>query len=238
MIPLWQIIFLLHLLAVPGPPSRGGHRKNCPSILSATFHAENPNMAQHQSHVALDLLSRKYPAEEAQEIFIDKVKRKPLYLRPTTGKPIDARERRRQERARKVALRKQSEKPKPLSAKEKRLLKIYQVPREAQKYHIYEPLHGMWTAYIQEMLGDKCVPVRPATAAKFCSADFHGAELEVVRSRCVGRVGLKGIVVKDTKFAFEIVTRKDEVKRESIISWSDRSWFPARQARHSLGAAC
>ena len=37
------------------------------------------------------------------------------------------------------------------------------------------------------------------------SADYHGALVEVVRSRCVSRVGLKGIVVKDTKFTFEVV---------------------------------
>ena len=45
------------------------------------------------------------------------------------------------------------------------------------------------------------------------SADYHGALLEVVRSRCVSRIGLKGIVVKDTKFTFEIVTKHDVVKR-------------------------
>ena len=50
------------------------------------------------------------------------------------------------------------------------------------------------------------------TAGKLCSADFHGAELEVVRSRCVGRVGIRGIVVKDSKFCFELVTLGDCVK--------------------------
>lgn len=44
------------------------------------------------------------------------------------------------------------------------------------------------------------------------SADYHGALLEVVRSRCGSRVGVTGIVVKDTKFTFEMVTAKDELK--------------------------
>ena len=44
------------------------------------------------------------------------------------------------------------------------------------------------------------------------SADYHGSLLEVVRSRCASRVGLKGIVIKDTKFTFEIVTKKDVLK--------------------------
>lgn len=56
------------------------------------------------------------------------------------------------------------------------------------------------------------MPVSGSAAAKLCSADFHGAELEVVRSRCVSRVGVRGIVVKDSKFAFEIITKSDTRK--------------------------
>lgn len=54
--------------------------------------------------------------------------------------------------------------------------------------------------------------VTPSVATRLCSADFHGAELEVVRSRCVSRVGVKGIVVKDSRFVFEVVTKGDGVK--------------------------
>lgn len=80
---------------------------------------------------------------------------------------------------------------------------------------------------------------------KLVSADFHGAEVEVVRSRCASRVGLKGIVVRDSKFTFVVVTEKDEMKSESIpilslkdvplstISWRHivllRSQIPADQ---------
>jgi ribonuclease P protein subunit POP4 len=69
----------------------------------------------------------------------------------------------------------------------------------------------MWIGYIQEVLGTG-VPISTGTAAKLCSADYHGAEFEVVRSRCVSRVGVKGIVVKDSKFTFEIITKKDQLK--------------------------
>lgn len=71
----------------------------------------------------------------------------------------------------------------------------------------------MWIGYIQEVLDiARSLPISSGTAAKLCSADYHGALLMVTRSRCVSRVGVEGIVVKDTKHAFEIVTRKDEVK--------------------------
>ena len=55
--------------------------------------------------------------------------------------------------------------------------------------------------------------VSPAGAGPvLASADMHGALVEVVRSRCVSRVGLKGIVVRDTMFVVEIVTSKDVMK--------------------------
>jgi ribonuclease P protein subunit POP4 len=58
---------------------------------------------------------------------------------------------------------------------------------------------------------------RASVTAQSCgqmlaSADMHGAILEVVRSRCVSRVGLKGIVVRDTKFTFELITEKNTMK--------------------------
>lgn len=50
--------------------------------------------------------------------------------------------------------------------------------------------------------------------AQLASLDYHGAELEVVRCRCVGRVGVSGVVIRDTKFTFVLVTRADVVMSE------------------------
>ncbi len=164
------------------------------------------------AHIAHELLSRAFPSEDADRIFAEKVKQKPLFLRPTDSEVTDARELRRRERTRKQAFLRKKQKPRPLSAKQKRALCIYDIPKEAQKYSIYEPLHAMWVGYIQEVLGENCTPVSSQSAAKLVSADFHGAKLEVVRARCVSRVGVKGIVVKDTKFTFEVITEKNEIK--------------------------
>jgi len=58
---------------------------------------------------------------------------------------------------------------------------------------------------------------------KIASADFHGADIEVVRSRCVSRVGIRGIVVRDTKFTFVVITKKNEIKgMRSLISSTRR----------------
>lgn len=81
----------------------------------------------------------------------------------------------------------------------------------------------MWCGYIREILGlnartqyngmgaSKWIDAKSA-GPLLAGADFHGARIKVVRSRCAGRVGLEGIVIRDTKFTFEVVTRGDEVK--------------------------
>lgn len=167
-------------------------------------------MAPKDNDVALSLLSRAHSPDSTDRIFTEKIKTRPLLIKPS--EPSNAQHHRRTLRQRQLSERRKKQKPKPLSSREKRALGLYEIPPSAQKYSIYEPLHHMWVAYMQEVLGPNCMPVNSGTAAKLCSADFHGALLEVVRSRCVGRVGLRGIVVKDSKFAFEIVTKNDARK--------------------------
>ena len=174
-------------------------------------------------HIAYSLLSRAHSPTRAQTIFTDKVVHKPLNLRPTSPnlESQDARAKRRLLRLRKKEHLRRRLKPKPLSAKEKRVLGIYDIRKEDQKYAIYEPLHRMWVGYMWEILGLKEGELAYLTAEsvgpKLASADYHGAELEVVRSRCVGRVGCKGIVVKDTKFTFEMITKKNVLRSKQSI---------------------
>lgn len=160
-------------------------------------------------NITKSLLSRAHSPSSTTRIFTEKIKNRPLHLKPT--EPDNARHKRLLHRA-ELRKRKKKLKPKPLSAREKRALCIYEIPKTEQKYAIYEPLHQMWTGYIHEVLGENCTPVDSGAVAKLVSADFHGAELEVVRSRCVSRIGLKGIVVRDSKFVFQIITRNDVLK--------------------------
>ncbi|PQE03756.1 hypothetical protein CJF30_00006438 [Rutstroemia sp. NJR-2017a BBW] len=163
------------------------------------------------TNIATTLLSRAHSPDTTNRIHTEKIKQRPLHLKPT--EPNNEQQNRRLARERKLALRKKKLKPAPLSAREKRSLCLYDVPKLAQKYSIYEPLHKMWVAYISEVLGgENCMPVTGSAAAKLCSADYHGAELEVVRSRCVSRVGVRGIVIKDSKGVFEIITKNNALK--------------------------
>lgn len=173
------------------------------------------------SHPAHDLLNRAHSPDTAARIFTDKVKNKPLLLQPTAASDQRALRRRIRLRKKEYSLRKQ--KPRPLSAKEKRQLGIFKLKEEEIKYDIYKGLNEMWRGYMLEVLGymregevvESAWPKQVSAqshGALLASADFHGAEIQVVRSTDVGKVGIKGIVVRDTKFTFVVVTTKDEVK--------------------------
>ncbi|KAH7354930.1 ribonuclease-like protein P complex subunit Pop4 [Rhexocercosporidium sp. MPI-PUGE-AT-0058] len=161
--------------------------------------------------IGRSLLSRAFSPDTAGRIFNERVKTRPLHLKPT--EPSTAQQQRRLARKAKES-RKKKQKPAPLSARQKRALCLYDIPKSQQKHAIYEPLNRMWVGYIQELLWEDGVmrQVTTSMATRLCSADFHGAELEVVRSRCVSRVGVKGIVVRDSRHAFEVVTKGDAVK--------------------------
>ncbi|KAF7116838.1 hypothetical protein CNMCM5793_005419 [Aspergillus hiratsukae] len=172
-------------------------------------------MTASKPHIARELLARAHSPDTAEQLFTERIKQKPLYLRPTSPTPADNRERRRLHRVRKKEYFLRKQKPKPLSAREKRISGLYDLPKEECKYSIFKELHKLWVGYMQEILDLRVrqVPITPQShGSKLVTADFHGAEVEVVRSRCSGRVGVKGIVARDTKFTFMIVTEKDEVK--------------------------
>lgn len=174
-------------------------------------------MTTAENNIGHKLLARAHSPASADKIFNEKVHLRPLLLKasePSTTTP-DARTHRRNKRLAEKAKRKKAIKPKPLSAREKRAIGIHEVSQAEQKYEIYTPLHHLWLGYMQEILGthsDKFRGATQASAAMLCSADYHGAFFEVVRSRCPSRVGIKGIVARDTKYTFEIITAKNELK--------------------------
>ena len=159
-----------------------------------------------------DLLAKAHDPDSVERIYSEKIQHRSLHLRPSSPPPaeVNARVARKRKRQQEKARKKQ--KPAPLSSRERRRLGLYDIPREGQKYEIYEPLNKMWMGYMREVLGGDVYIGGPGAAAKLASAEFHGAFVEVVRSRCPSRVGICGIVVRDRKFAMEIVTKKRGVK--------------------------
>lgn len=166
-------------------------------------------------HIARTLLERAHTPSTSTELFESKVKQRKLHLAATTRAPAsNAQEARRAVRLAKASLKRR--KPAALSSREKRALRLYHVPVANQKYAVYEPLREMWNAYILEVLsneeGKLCLPVTAQMTTKLCAADYHGSYLRVVRSGCVSRVGIVGIVIKDSRGAFEIITASNKIK--------------------------
>lgn len=164
-------------------------------------------MISNELPITQALLARAHSPASADRIYSEKIQHRAVFLRPTSPPPrVTAKQARRTRRERKLKDRNKALKPKPLSAKQRRKLGFYRVPRRAHSYATFLPLHELWLGYVREILGSEMYTGGQGAAAKLSAADFHGAEVEVVRSACVGRVGIKGIVTKETRFVLDIIT--------------------------------
>ncbi|MCJ8744960.1 hypothetical protein PDJAM_G00124680 [Pangasius djambal] len=114
-------------------------------------------------------------------------------------------------------------KAKGLNAEERRALRVFELKPEHQKYELFLPLHALWKQYITEL----CNGLRPDSnpqvmQQKLLKADFHGAILTVVRSKCPSYVGSTGILVQELKHVFKIITKENRLKiipkRNSVFS--------------------
>ncbi|KAH9889583.1 ribonuclease P protein subunit p29 [Xylariomycetidae sp. FL2044] len=159
-----------------------------------------------------ELLLRAHSPDSANRIYSDKIQHRPLFLKPTSPPP-NARDARRKARLENQK-RTKALKPKPLSSRQRRKLGLHHLPTDAngRKYAIFEPLHQLWLAYIREILGSELHQPGQGAAAKLSAADFHGALVHVTRSTCPSRVGIQGIIIKDSRFVFEVITIKNTVK--------------------------
>ncbi|XP_076857037.1 ribonuclease P protein subunit p29 [Brachyhypopomus gauderio] len=110
-----------------------------------------------------------------------------------------------------------------LNAKQRRELKVFQLKPENQKYELFLPLHELWKQYITDL----CNGLKPGSnpqmiQQKLLKADFHGAVLTVVRSKCPSYVGTTGILVQEFKHIFKIITKENKLKvipkRNSVFS--------------------
>ncbi|OAQ62193.1 ribonuclease P/MRP, subunit p29 [Pochonia chlamydosporia 170] len=159
-----------------------------------------------------NLLARAHSPDSVNRIYNEKIQHRTLHLRPSSPPPAAANARAARRKARDQKKSRAKIRPKPLSSRDRRRLGLYDIPKDGQKYSIYKPLCELWQGYAREILGNDIFRGGPEAAAKLASAELHGAFTEVVRSRCTGRVGIKGIIVRDRKFVMEIITEKKGLK--------------------------
>jgi hypothetical protein len=87
-------------------------------------------------------------------------------------------------------------------------------PLPARSYAALQPLHELWRSY-----SSSAVEASRAPEATLLQVDLHGALLHVTRARQAGHVGTAGIVLKDTRNAFHIVTEANVTRGGSQGAW-------------------
>jgi len=89
------------------------------------------------------------------------------------------------------------------------IIKDKKVPQRL-KYQDFVDVHSLWNSYV----ADLCRFDKDTTEIqrKLNSMDLHGAFLKVVGSNCSSYEALEGIVIKETKNTFAIVTTRNITK--------------------------
>ncbi|ESO05603.1 hypothetical protein HELRODRAFT_77533 [Helobdella robusta] len=105
-----------------------------------------------------------------------------------------------------------SQKRRGLPTKQKKKLKLLSLDENEKIYNLYIPLHELWLDYMNTLL-DGCTSDKKEMGRRILKADLHGCEIEVCKSKCPSLVGLKGIILIETKNTMNIITRSNEVKK-------------------------
>lgn len=82
-------------------------------------------------------------------------------------------------------------------------------------------MNHLWQQYVQTLLDpimanntDKAPPgidsKKDSICAKMVKADFSGAKIKIVNSKNPQMISQKGIIAKETKNAFIVITKKNE----------------------------
>ncbi|XP_065337846.1 ribonuclease P protein subunit p29 [Cloeon dipterum] len=108
------------------------------------------------------------------------------------------------------------QKKQKLSHKEMEKLNLRKLPKKGMKYTDYIPLNELWTGYMTSYIDLNEIRngggVSEQATLLLQKADYHGAVVKVVRSRCLSLVGVKGIILMDTKNTFQIICEDNSVK--------------------------
>ncbi|KAK6588828.1 POP4 like ribonuclease P subunit [Cryptosporidium xiaoi] len=92
-------------------------------------------------------------------------------------------------------------------------------------YAHFIPLHSLWKQYMSGLIGgeDRKRNIKLSQLSQYISqADFHGSIIKVISSRNKEYINLEGIVIKETKETFLIISRDNKprtlLKNQTIFS--------------------
>ncbi|XP_058808403.1 ribonuclease P protein subunit p29 [Phymastichus coffea] len=109
------------------------------------------------------------------------------------------------------------------------LLGLNKFGKKSLRYTEMLSLNSLWLGYMHHMLGlqdFKTLPINPTDSQwenvnqHLIKADFHGAIVTIVQSKCPSTVGIRGIIIQDTKNTFRILSEDDVIRtiaKESCV---------------------
>eukprot|EP01087_Luapelamoeba_hula_P002258 TRINITY_DN1194_c3_g1_i3.p1 TRINITY_DN1194_c3_g1~~TRINITY_DN1194_c3_g1_i3.p1 ORF type:complete len:296 (-),score=72.41 TRINITY_DN1194_c3_g1_i3:35-922(-) len=81
--------------------------------------------------------------------------------------------------------------------------------KERVTYAQFVPLNELWNQYINDTLKDAN---GQAFTTRMLKADFHGAIVTVIQSKCPSLIAAEGIVIKETSNTFQIINKANKLK--------------------------
>ncbi|XP_065201408.1 ribonuclease P protein subunit p29 [Planococcus citri] len=116
-----------------------------------------------------------------------------------------------------------------LSQKDRRALNLYRLPKTGIKYKDAAPMNRLWEGYMTKFLNldqlkgkswynPKTGNLWESVSFTLLKADFHGALVKVLQSRCPSYVGHEGIIIFDTKYTFTIIGKDDTTRTVPKLS--------------------
>lgn len=111
----------------------------------------------------------------------------------------------------------------PLTGRQKRVMNLHTLARGNKNYEQLLTCHEMWLQYSKELLGleylrsrgwaaDPLDSVTETVQNKVKKIEYYGAMVEVTSAKCPSLVGLKGIIIEETKRTFSIVLTNNKMK--------------------------
>ncbi|PVV05020.1 hypothetical protein BB560_000462 [Smittium megazygosporum] len=156
---------------------------------------------EYTKKFARDYVLDTLPKEvDKEKIYNDKVDRKVVIIDFSNKKEKRLPEKRLPEKPKKQSKR--------LSSRLRKKLGIYTIPKENHRYSVFEPLHTLWKEYIGRVIGTSTGSV---ASQRIVKAEFHGAFVSVIRSKCYSFVGKEGIVIQETKNTFTIISKDNKL---------------------------
>ncbi|XP_051130314.1 ribonuclease MRP protein subunit POP4 isoform X2 [Andrographis paniculata] len=98
---------------------------------------------------------------------------------------------------------------KHMSLKQHKKVGLFDLPTQFHNFELFKPMHEMWKSYTSRLLKNVG---KDQLAQCFLNADLHGAIILVVHCKIVSHIGIHGIVVRETKEAFGIISKDNKFR--------------------------